>query len=101
MAAVEAEVVAADMEVEIVNVTDAEMLATFLEIVRTIAEGITTTKPTIVNRSKFFSGPPVSRCHVIPLIGGFFFILHCCIENRITNWFIKYTVVIKVLLFPF
>jgi hypothetical protein len=73
MAAVEAEVVAADMEVEIVNVTDAEMLATFLGIVRTIVVEITTTKPTIVNRSKFYSGPPGIEMSCNPPDWWFFF----------------------------
>jgi len=54
--AAEAEV-AADTEVVTVNATDAEMLATFLGIAQIIVEEITTMKPTIVNRTKFFLDP--------------------------------------------
>ena len=70
-AAAEAEVAAVDMEVETVNATDAEMLVTFLGIAQITVEEMTT-NPIIVNRWKFYSGPPVSRCHVIPQIGGLF-----------------------------
>ena len=55
---VEAEAeVAADMEVEIANATDAEMSATSRGIARITAEEMMT-KPTIVSRSKFYFAPP-------------------------------------------
>ncbi len=89
MVAAGAEVVAADMEEEIVNVTDAETSATFLGIARipnVVAAVEMTMRPTTDKQEQdewnIFSFGVEMSCN---LQTGGFFILVCRFEFRITN----------------